>query len=551
MVDLHVHSTRSDGTLSPKELVDYAITKGLKAFALTDHDTVDGLFEAISYAEELRKTNDAVPEVIPGIEFSTEYEGKEVHIVGLFIDYKSDVFKEYLDEFVRTREERNVKMCRALTEAGMPIDYEEMKAAFPNSVITRAHMAVYMLNKGYAKSREEIFDRYIGDNCPFYIKREHITPMKAIQLILKAEGIPVFAHPILCHLGKEKLSSFVSEFKAAGLIAIEGLYSTYDKKDEHTIKDIAKKYHLLLSGGSDFHGANKKNIDLGIGQGKLKIPDSILADIKARRKNLLFTDMDGTLLLSDSTISEKMRDAIQRMCEAGHKIIMTSGRPLPSIKERVVNLGLNFPGTYIISNNGGCIYDMDNSKVLLSRKVSPEIIKTVTDICNKHGVHVHCYTESEIVGFEEDEELVYYRKRNHMPFILTDDIAGFLKDGSFKIQIISLDNKDLLERVKEEILSILSDEVDTCFSNDRYLEILPKGINKGSGLKFLENYLAYPHSHTFASGDENNDIPMISAAAHGIAMANASEEVKNAAEIVTDRDNNHDGLLDIIDKYFI
>ena len=190
MVDLHVHSTRSDGTYSPTELVDYATEKGLSAFALTDHDTVDGLAEAIEYADSLRAVyGDKVPEVIPGIEFSTEYEGREVHIVGLYIDYKNPDFTAYLKDFIDSRTQRNHKMCKLLTEAGFEIRYEDLLREFPNSVITRAHYAKYMMKQGYIKSISEAFERYVGDHCPYYVPREKVKPEQAIKLILKAGGV--------------------------------------------------------------------------------------------------------------------------------------------------------------------------------------------------------------------------------------------------------------------------------------------------------------------------------------------------------------------------
>ncbi|MDE7223910.1 MAG: PHP domain-containing protein, partial [Acetatifactor sp.] len=144
MVDLHVHSTRSDGTYTPTQLVDYAMEKGLSAFALTDHDSVDGLDEAIGYARQLHQQFSSVPEVIPGIELSSEYQGQDVHIVGLYIDYHDSQFQKYLCDFVASRDERNHKMCTLLQSAGMDISYEKLLAAFPNSVITRAHYAKYM-----------------------------------------------------------------------------------------------------------------------------------------------------------------------------------------------------------------------------------------------------------------------------------------------------------------------------------------------------------------------------------------------------------------------
>lgn len=280
MVDLHVHSTRSDGTYTPTQLVDYAMEKGLSAFALTDHDSVDGLDEAIGYASQLRQQNASVPEVIPGIELSSEYQKQDVHIVGLFIDYHNARFQDYLHDFVASRDERNHKMCILLQEAGMDISYEKLLDAFPNSVITRAHYAKYMLEHGYVKSRAEAFERYIGDHCPFYIPREKVTPAQAVSLILEADGLPILAHPILYHLSDSRLDALTGELKEAGLVGIEALYSTYHACDERQIRSLAAKYDLLISGGSDFHGENKPGLDLGIGYGGLCVPEEVLEQLR-------------------------------------------------------------------------------------------------------------------------------------------------------------------------------------------------------------------------------------------------------------------------------
>lgn len=279
MIDLHVHSSCSDGTLSPKELVDYAIEKKLPAFALTDHDTVDGLDEAIQYAAGLSSEQGNI-EVIPGIELSTEYQGADIHVVGLYIDYRSEVFRNKLEEFVDSRTARNRKMCSLLTQAGVPITYEELQAAYPDAVITRAHYAGYMLEKGYVKSRQEAFDRYVGDHAPCYIPREKITPAQAVQLILEAGGAPVLAHPILYHMSDDRLDTLVRELKEAGLMGIEAIYSTYTSADERGIRSLAAQYNLFISGGSDFHGANKPGLDLGTGYGQLYVPENLLVEIK-------------------------------------------------------------------------------------------------------------------------------------------------------------------------------------------------------------------------------------------------------------------------------
>ena len=311
MVDLHVHSTCSDGTFTPEELVDYAIQKGLTAFALTDHDTVNGLDRAIRYADGLRQAQAAspsdapasqVPEVIPGIELSTEYQGKDIHMVGLFIDYRQPEFAHYLEDFIRSRENRNEKMCALLREHDIDITYEALLAEFPGAVITRAHFARYLLSHGYIQSMKEAFDRYVGDHCPCFVPREKVTPAQAVELILGAGGVPVLAHPILYHMSDDRLDTLVAELKKIGLVGIEAIYSTYNTAEERQIRGLASKYDLQISGGSDFHGANKPKIDLGTGWGKLYVPDEVLENLRPDR--LLESSLNT---LAKSTNSRSMR----------------------------------------------------------------------------------------------------------------------------------------------------------------------------------------------------------------------------------------------------
>jgi len=272
-VDLHTHSNKSDGSMSPSELIVLAKDKGLCAIALTDHDTIDGLDEAIAKGDELGIR------VIPGVELSCEYQGKDIHIVGLNINHKDSNFKSTLKEFVDSRDLRNRKMCQKLTKAGLPVDYDELIATFSESVITRAHYARYMLSKGYIKSLPEAFERYIGDNSPCYIPREKVTPVQGIQLILNAGGIPVLAHPLLYKMGKERLDNLVTELKEAGLVALEALYSTYTPSDEREMRALATKHGLLISGGSDYHGLAKPGLELGTGYGKLFVPAEVLDNL--------------------------------------------------------------------------------------------------------------------------------------------------------------------------------------------------------------------------------------------------------------------------------
>lgn len=559
MVDLHVHSTSSDGTYSPTELVDYAMEKNLKAFALTDHDTVDGLTEAISYADRLRAQCAAsadtqpaqnVPEIIPGIELSCEYEGSDIHILGLFIDYNTPTFLSYLDQFVKSRDLRNQKMCTLLQEAGIPITYEALMQEFPHSVITRAHYAQYMLKHGYTTSMKEAFVRYIGDHGSCYVPRQKVSPAQAIQLILEADGIPMLAHPILYGMSASCLDRTVGQLKEAGLMGIEAFYGTYTPADERQILSLARKYNLLISGGSDFHGGNKPNLDLGTGYGRLHVPDSVLEDLKRTRKNLLFTDMDGTLLRNDCTVSTDMRNALNRMTNAGHHLILSSGRPLPSILEVRQKEQLTYPNMLILSNNGALVYDCDRDKNLLECRICQKDIAHIISKAEACGLHIHGYTAKEIVCHGMNAELEFYTRRIHLPLICVEDIAGYLPDGCFKLQAIHLTDRSVLEAFRESLSDYCGNRIQMIFSNDQYLEILPADAGKGNALRFIADYLHAPLSHTFASGDAENDLSMLKAAGTGIAMANAVSTVRNAAAIVTAKTNNEDGLLEILDKYF-
>jgi hypothetical protein len=273
-IDLHVHSTFSDGTLTPTELAAKAKQLNLSAMALTDHDTVAGVPEIV----EAGKAEGI--EIIPGVELSTFYDKTEVHIVGLYIDYTDETFKKELEAQRMNRHNRNIQICEKFNELGIKLDYEEMQKKYADSVITRAHFADYLLEKGYISSRNEAFERYIGSNGPCYIPRKKITPAQAITLIKNAGGIAILAHPVLYHLGKEQMNKLLDYLCDAGIAGLEAIYSTYTLGDELEMKRLAAQRGLLISGGSDYHGANKPYIELGIGKGHLFVPYSVLEEIK-------------------------------------------------------------------------------------------------------------------------------------------------------------------------------------------------------------------------------------------------------------------------------
>ncbi len=542
MIDLHVHSTRSDGTFTPTELVDYALEKGLSAFALTDHDTTEGLAEAINYA-----AGKGI-EVIPGIELSTEYESKDIHILGLFIDVNKEDFKNKIQEFIDSRILRNQKMCGKLQEAGIDITYEAMLNEFPNAIITRSHYARFLLEHGYVKSMAEAFDRYVGDHCPYYVPREKVTPAQAVELILKADGIPILAHPTLYHMSDHRLEKLIAELKEAGLMGIEAVYSTYSAAEERQMRELAKRYNLLISGGSDFHGKNKPKLDLAVGYGRLHIPDSILDDLKKTRIRLVFSDLDGTLLNKECKISPRTREAISKMIKKGHKLILTSGRPLNSILEVKEQSGLNYPGMLIISNNGAIVYDCDTDTRLIDHRVTSEELRYLTGEAVKMGVYCHGYTDTHIITTEETRELASYTSRIHLPVTVVDDIADALPEGSSKLMAINLDDHAKLEAFREHIADFCEGRIQAVFSNPTYLELLPINAGKGSGIRYVCDYFHVPLSHAYACGDAENDISMLEAAGIAVAMQNADERVKQIADIVTKQDNNNDGLADLFDE---
>lgn len=276
-IDLHVHSTASDGSYTPSELVRYAIKKGLIAFALTDHDTTAGIDEALNEAELI---NDFSPiKVIPGIELSAEYKGKDIHILGLNIDYRNKEFQERIEYFRNIRAERNVKMIELLNKQGFKITEEQLKERFKDAVITRAHFAIMLVECGYVKDKDIAFKKYLNPGCPCYVPRTRINVIDAISLIHLANGKAVLAHPLLYHFSETELDSLVALLKKNGLQGLEAIYSSNKWNDESRMKQLAKKYDLFITGGSDFHGLAKPTLDLGIGYGDLKVPEKLLSNI--------------------------------------------------------------------------------------------------------------------------------------------------------------------------------------------------------------------------------------------------------------------------------
>ena len=277
-IDLHVHSNYSDGTCTPEELILLAKEKGLVAMALTDHDTVNGILPAL----DALKNTGADLELIPGTEISTDFEGNEIHMVGLFIDYTDQNFIDTISSFLDRRIRRNEEMVENFRKAGIPMTIEALQGGNSDTVITRAHFARYLVENGIVKDAKTAFsDKYLGENSPFYVKRVRMNAKDAISLIKKAGGIAILAHPMHYKMKEKKLRAMLAELKDAGLTGMETRYSNHSEQENIFTSRLAKEYGLLPSGGSDFHGKNKPLIDLGTGRGNLCVPYEFLEHLKA------------------------------------------------------------------------------------------------------------------------------------------------------------------------------------------------------------------------------------------------------------------------------
>lgn len=278
-IDLHVHSNCSDGSCTPEELVELAIQNDLVAFALTDHDTVEGVERAMKAAEERHI------QVIPGVELSCEYEispsrKKEIHILGYNLDYNQPELCETLDAVAKERDDRNRKMCENLNRDGYPIDYESLMERFKNTIVTRAHFARFLMEKGAIPSIDSAFKKILAQDGPYFVMRKYLTPERGIELIKKAGGIPVLAHPLLYKMSVTELHNLLTELKGYGLQGIEAMYSRNRGNDEAFVRKLASEYDLFITGGTDFHGANKPDLEIGRGEGNLRVPVMLLENLK-------------------------------------------------------------------------------------------------------------------------------------------------------------------------------------------------------------------------------------------------------------------------------
>jgi 3',5'-nucleoside bisphosphate phosphatase len=283
LIDLHTHSTASDGSLSPEELVVYAKGKGAAAISLTDHDTIEGLERALAAGKEHGL------EVIPGLEISSQYPAGSMHILGYYVDPAEPNLKQELNRLQEARLERNPKIIKKLQSLGLPISYDQVQATAKGQ-IGRPHIAHVLLQMGAVSSMEDAFQKYLARGAAAYEEKFRFSPREAITLIIRAGGIPVLAHPFtLNYSSLRDLKQVVEQLKREGLKGIEVIYSEHTSDQTRDYFSLVRELDLIFTGGSDFHGDLKKNVDLLVGKGNLKIPYQIvegLKDFKARDQSI-------------------------------------------------------------------------------------------------------------------------------------------------------------------------------------------------------------------------------------------------------------------------
>ncbi|MBP8968206.1 MAG: HAD family phosphatase [Lachnospiraceae bacterium] len=259
-------------------------------------------------------------------------------------------------------------------------------------------------------------------------------------------------------------------------------------------------------------------------------------------KKIFFSDMDGTLLTRDKKISEKTKKALDEFAAAGNHFAICTGRGLNNVIPVSKELGLNYKGMYFICYNGAEIYDVDAGKDIFRIGVPLKLIPGIFETAAEYGIHVHTYTSDSLVSPENGEEMQYYNRVIKRPVVVTDDIVAALPEDPCKVIAIELHDLEKLEKFRLAIMEKYSDTVTTVYSNPNYLEIFMKEAGKGSAVVRLAEHLNIPIENTIAAGDEQNDISMIEAAGLGVAMLNAVDAAKKAADLITEFDNDHDGL---------
>jgi predicted metal-dependent phosphoesterase TrpH len=275
-VDLHTHSTASDGSLTPTELITHAIEKRLSVIALTDHDTQQGIAEA-----RARAAREPI-ELIAGAELSLEYDRGGMHLVVLWLEPGPGPLQDRLGELQAGREDRNQRIVEILNEADMAISIDEVADESGGGSSGRPHIAAVMVEKGYVPDIRTAFDEWLGNNCPAYVSRPRLSPEEAIALACRSGAVPILSHPhtLGIHTATE-MAALLERLKSSGLVGLEAYYPSYRQHERQGYAHLARRFGLVPAGGSDFHGTYKPGLELGTGYGDLVVPESVVEELRS------------------------------------------------------------------------------------------------------------------------------------------------------------------------------------------------------------------------------------------------------------------------------
>ncbi|WP_275975638.1 PHP domain-containing protein [Geothrix terrae] len=279
MIDLHCHTLHSDGTDTPERLALLGEEAGLTALCLTDHDTLGGIPEFLAMQPKVKVR------LLVGTELSCRFLGRSLHVLGLLVDPADARFQDRLDELRLRRDDRNRRMLTRLAELGCHITYEDVQAQAETPLISRVHFAKALAARGFVKRAPEAFERLIGDDCPGFVPREELSPAEAARWIREAGGVPVVAHPGRFAGGSFRWDEAMKDLQHEGMEGLEGYYGEYRAAEQKHFVALAARLGMVVTGGSDYHGANKPGLRLGAGRGGLKVPDSLLDDLERQQKD--------------------------------------------------------------------------------------------------------------------------------------------------------------------------------------------------------------------------------------------------------------------------
>lgn len=274
-VDLHTHSTASDGSVAPAELVSAAIDIGLTAMALTDHDTLEGITEARDAALGTSL------ELIPGTELSLNYDRGGMHLVVLWLEPGPGPLQDRLSELQRGRDGRNARILEILSDHGLEMSLEEVAEEAGSGSVGRPHIAAVMVDKGYVPDIRSAFDEWLGNDKRAYVARPRLNPEEGIGLARQSGAVPILAHPHTLGIHRaEEMASLLIRLRDAGLVGFEAIYSSFRRHEREGYSHLARRFGLIPTGGSDYHGTYKPGLDLGVGYGDLVVAESVLEELR-------------------------------------------------------------------------------------------------------------------------------------------------------------------------------------------------------------------------------------------------------------------------------